>query len=151
MPDAAFSFKKVFVTGGSGFVGRHVVRELIAHGFHPVCLVRSPEKLRSELDTVGPDRYSTVQGSIFDRDALSRGMDGAAGAIHLVGIIIERRGLFRGQSFRHVHVDGTRNVVDSASKSGLRRICHMSALGARPGAPSAYHRTKFEAEQIVRS
>jgi NADH dehydrogenase len=66
--------------------------------------------------------------------------------IHLVGIIQEIPGV----TFRGVHVEGTRNVIEAARKAGVRHFFHQSALGTRPGAKSEYHRTKWEAEELVR-
>jgi NADH dehydrogenase len=138
----------VFVTGATGFVGRNVVRELLARGITPVCLVRDPRKLFRQHSQVDPDRFRTVLGSLSDRTALLEGASQAQAAIHLVGIIIARR--LRGQTFRKVHVDGTVKVIDALRVSGVRRYVHMSALGARPDAVSAYHRTKWRAEEYVR-
>jgi len=66
--------------------------------------------------------------------------------IHLVGIIQEAPGM----TFRDVHVEGTRNVIAAAKKAGVRHLFYQSALGTRPGAKSDYHRTKWEAEELVR-
>ncbi len=151
MADPATPSKRVLVTGASGFVGRHVVRELIARGYHPVCLARSAEKFLSAAAGVPPALYSVVPGSLFDREALLRAARNTDAVIHLVGIIIEKRGPIHRQSFRHVHVDGTRNILNAAREAGVPRICHMSALGSRPDAPSTYHCTKYEAEQLVRA
>lgn len=150
MAEANGGTRRVFVTGGSGFVGRHVVRELISRGWHPVCLVRSGERLRAAIEGAAPAQFTVVPGTLFDRDAVRRAAEGAAAAIHLVGIILERRGLGRRQSFYRVHVEGTQAVVEAAKAAGIPRICHMSALGARPESVSKYHRTKFEAEQVIR-
>ncbi|MCK6456493.1 MAG: complex I NDUFA9 subunit family protein [Phycisphaerae bacterium] len=149
MADAASANLRVFVSGSSGFIGRAVVRELIARGYQPVCFARTPRKLREALEGVNPTHYVIAQGSLSDEDSLRRAMSGAGAAIHLVGIIIERR--WAGQSFRNVHVEGTRRVIEAAISEGVPRLVHMSALGTRPGATSQYHRTKWEAENLVRA
>jgi NADH dehydrogenase len=64
-----------------------------------------------------------------------------------VGIIQEGRGF----TFRSVHVEGTRNVLAAAKQAGVRRFVYQSALGTRENAGSAYHRTKWEAEQLVKA
>ncbi len=151
MSEQPNQLRKVLVTGASGFVGRHVVRELITAGYHPVCLVRSSDKLRASLAGANPSLYTLVSGDLFDAEALNRAAAGASAAIHLVGIIIERRGLGRRQSFRRIHVEGTRAVLEAARAANIPRICHMSALGSRPDAVSRYHKTKYEAEQLVRA
>ncbi len=135
------------VTGGSGFVGGYVVKELLRRGHTPVCLVRDPDKLLRRLPGSAQLRLETVRGSLARAQAIRRAVEGADAVIHLVGIIVESLG----QSFRKVHVNGTRAVVDAAAAAGVKRYIHMSALGVRPNAVAGYHRTKFEAEEYVRS
>jgi len=65
-----------------------------------------------------------------------------------VGIIIQRR--LQGKTFKRIHIRGTERVLDALERAGVRRLVHMSALGARPGAAAAYHKTKWLAEQAVR-
>jgi len=142
------SIQRVMVTGATGFVGRAVVRELLAKGLRPVCLVRSAEKLRAQHPEVDPERFTPVVGSLKDRGALRETADVSQAAIHLVGIIIARP--LRGQTFTAIHMRGTANVVDAVQQAGIRRYVHMSALGARPDARSTYHRTKWTAEEYVR-
>lgn len=89
-----------------------------------------------------------VEGGLFDETALARAAAGVGAAIHLVGIIAEDRR--RGQTFERVHVLATRRVVEACRAAGVRRFIHMSALGTRPQAESAYHRTKWTAESYVR-
>ncbi len=140
--------ERVFITGSTGFVGRHVVRELLAHGITPVCLVRSVEKLHRQHPEVGPERFLPVLGSLSDRQALREAAHMSQAAIHLVGIIIARP--LHGQTFHRIHVEGTKRVIEALSEAGIRRYLHMSALGTRPNAVSKYHRTKWEAEEHVR-
>ncbi len=139
---------KVLVTGGTGFVGGHVVRELVARGYEPVCLVRNPDHLGHTLPKEQRSRLRGIAGDILNPDALARAARGCTAAIHLVGIIEERRLL--GRTFQRLHVDATQNVVNACAQAGVLRYVHMSALGTRPDAVSAYHQTKWAAEQIVR-
>ncbi len=138
----------VFVTGATGFVGRAIVRELLARGITPVCLVRSPKKLYTQHREINPNRLVAVAGDLFDAKALRAALERSQAAIHLVGIIIARP--LRGQTFRRIHVKGTQNVVDAVCNRGIRRYLHMSALGTRPNAISKYHQTKWAAEETVR-
>ncbi len=148
MANPAKSVERVLLTGGTGFVGRSVVRELLTHGLTPVCLVRSPQKLFKQHPEVDPDRFVPVPGSLADQDALREAAEKCQAVIHLVGIIIERR--LKGQTFRSVHVRGTQRVLEAARRAGVRRFLHMSALGARPDAASKYHQTKWTGEEYVR-
>ncbi len=143
------AIQKVLVTGATGFVGQAVVRELIARGVKPICVVRSPAKLEAQQRGVDPARYSAIVGSLSDFAALRQGAELSQAAIHLVGIIMARR--LRGQSFERIHVRGTQRVVDIVSAAKIKRYVHMSALGARPNAVSVYHQTKWEAEEYVRA
>lgn len=136
------------VTGATGFVGRSIVRELLAGGLTPVCLVRSPGKLLSQHRGVEPERLTAIAGSIHDHDALRRAAEVSQAAIHLVGIIIARP--LHGQTFHSINTMGTINVVDAVRRAGIRRYAHMSALGTRPDAASRYHQTKWAAEEYVR-
>jgi uncharacterized protein YbjT (DUF2867 family) len=138
----------VFVTGATGFVGRSIVRELLARGITPVCLVRSPEKLFSQHREVNRERLVAVAGGLFDAKALHSALERSQAAIHLVGIIIARP--LSGQTFSRIHVKGTQDVVDAVRNRGIRRYIHMSALGTRPDAISKYHQTKWAAEETVR-
>ncbi|HEX4794088.1 MAG TPA: NAD(P)H-binding protein [Humisphaera sp.] len=133
---------RVFVTGASGFVGTAVIRELLARGFDVAALVhRGQAKLNDP-------RITIVRGDLFSSDLLANGMNGCEAVIHLVGIIREDQG--RGATFERIHVEGTRHVVEAATRAKVRRYIHMSAQGARAGAISSYHKTKFAAEEIVR-
>jgi NADH dehydrogenase len=129
---------RVLVTGGSGFVGRAVVAELRAHGFGIRVLARGT---RGVVDGV-----ETVRGSVADGTGLEEACRGCDAVIHLVGIIAE----VGTQTYRRVHVDGTRNLLAAARVAGIRRWVQMSALGTRAGAVAEYHRTKWEAEELVR-
>ena len=135
---------RIFLTGGSGFVGSAVVEELLTRGYGVNALVNR----RTITTPPGDADVRTIKGDLFDVAALDEGMAGVDGVIHLVGIIMERRS--RGVTFERIHHQGTRVVVDAALRNRVRRYVHMSALGVRPNAVSDYHRTKYLAEKYVR-
>jgi len=141
--DAMGTPRRIFVTGATGFVGRAVIPALRAHGYAVRCLVRRG----SELDLRGMEAIERVEGDILSSDRLERDMAGCDTVVHLVGIIREEPG----RSFERIHTQGTLNVLEAAAATGVRRYLHMSALGTRAGARSRYHRTKWAAEEAVRS
>ncbi len=134
----------ILVTGGTGFVGREVVRQLAETGHSVRLLVRNPDRARELFPSTSCE---LVQGDILDKSSLETAMRGVRAVIHLVGIISE----CGGSSYQQIHVEGTRNVIDAAKSAGVKRYLHMSAIGTRPHAPAPYHQTKWQAEEIVRS
>ena len=134
----------VAVTGATGFVGGHVARTLLRRGHRVRGLAHDPARAHLLAD----QGVELITGSLSDSSALHALARGADAIVHLVGIIVERGPA----TFTAVHVEGTRNVLAAAVAAGVRRFLHMSAVGARdePGA-TAYHHTKGQAEQLVRT
>jgi NADH dehydrogenase len=137
--------RQVFVTGATGFVGHALLQRLCAAGHVVRCLVRRG----SEADLRGYGAIARIEGDIVTRQGLEEGMAGCDAVIHLVGIIREQRAA--GVTFEQVHTEGTLNVLEAATRAGIRRVLHMSALGTRSGAVSRYHRSKWAAEEAVRA
>lgn len=134
----------VAVTGATGFVGRHICRTLLEHGHSVRALVRDPRRAGHI-----PKSAQLIKGDILDRESLDRLVDKVDACVHLVGIIMEQPRF--DITFPRLHVEATANIVAACEAAGVLRYVHMSALGARPDAKANYHRTKFEAEQIVRN
>jgi uncharacterized protein YbjT (DUF2867 family) len=128
----------LLITGGTGFVGRRVAARLVAQGES----VRALARRGADLPGV-----EMQVGDVRDVASVVSAARGCQAVIHLVGIIRERRGA----TFRRVHVEGTRSVIRACQEAGVTRLLHMSALGARPNARASYHRTKWEAEEVVRA
>ena len=135
---------KVLVTGGTGFVGREIVRQLHDAGYQARVLARSANspgavQLRERY------RVEVRACNVLDAAALPKAMLGTDAVIHLVGIISE----FGDQTFENVHTRATENMVRSAIAAGVNRVLHISALGTRANAVSRYHQTKWAAEQAI--
>jgi uncharacterized protein YbjT (DUF2867 family) len=119
---------RVAITGGTGFVGRHLAERLEETG----------------VEAVVVSRRTGVP--IEDVDALTAAFAGCDVVAHCAGINRE----IGDQTFDRVHVAGTRAVVEAARRAGVKRIVMVSFLRARPGCGSAYHETKWAAEETVR-
>ena len=133
----------IAVTGATGFVGRHLAALLLRRGHRVRALVRDVPRA-GRLAAQGAE---LVAGALDDGAALAQLLNGADAVVHLVGIIVE----WRSATFAAVHVDGTRRVLSTARAAGVRRFVHMSAVGARADdGATAYHRTKWQAEELVR-
>ena len=135
--------QRVFVTGGSGFVGSAILQELSRRKIAATALVN-----RRNLPAAGGDVRS-FKGDLFDSSSLEEGLKDCDAVIHLVGIILEKPK--EGITFERMHVESTRSIVQAAKRAGIRRFIQMSALGVRPDAVSDYHKTKWRAEEIVRA
>ena len=134
---------KVFLTGATGFVGSHILARLLANGSAIRALVRQHGTL--PIPT-GSAKVEEVEGEINSENMAER-IAGCDAVINLIGIIYQRGAA----TFEKVHHLGTRNLVQAALQSGVKRVVQMSALGARPANATAYHTTKFAAEEEVRN
>jgi uncharacterized protein YbjT (DUF2867 family) len=132
----------VFLTGATGFVGRHMLQRLLDEGHSVRALVRDPEKAREPVQS----GMELVAGDVVTGAGLDQGVQGCQAVIHLVGIIVEKGT----NTFERVHHLGTRNVVEAAKRAGIRRFVQMSALGARPDGVAPYQTTKWRGEEEVR-
>ena len=134
---------KVFVTGGSGFVGSEVVRQLLAAGHEVRSLVHSRTAVSTETG------LELWPGDATNPETLKGALAGCEAIIHLIGII--REFPEKQVTFQRLHVDATRNILTAAAEQGVRRYLHMSANGTRKDGVAAYHKTKWAAEELVRA
>jgi NADH dehydrogenase len=134
---------KVLVTGGTGFVGTHMVNALLRRGHAVTVLARDPRKTVNRYNRP----VAAIPGNVLDRESIERAASGQDVVVHLVGIIVEKGE----QTFDRVHREGVENVVAAAKAAGVRRYLHMSAMGSGEDAPSEYSRTKAAGEKAVRA
>lgn len=132
--------------GGSGFIGRYVVRHLARQGHVIRVAVRHPEAalFLKPMGDVG--QITPIPASLLVEDSVKRALDGADLVVNLVGVLHERGR----QSFRGLHVEGAARVARAAKAAGATGLVHISALGAALDSPSAYARSKAEGEAAVR-
>ena len=142
---------KVFLTGATGFVGRHMLDRLLADGHAVRAALRGlpgqTARLVSHTQHIGrKDDFQWVHGDIVESTRLDEGMHGCDAVIHLVGIIVEKGS----NTFERMHHLGTRNVVEAAKRAGIKRFVQMSALGVRANGVAPYQTTKWKGEEEVR-
>jgi NADH dehydrogenase len=130
---------KVLVVGGSGFIGRETVRRLLAAGHRVRVLSRGTRDVVPGAEV--------ARGSVLEPVGLPSACAGCDVVIYLAGVIAE----VGDQTYARIHAEGVANVLDAVRGTAVRRWIHMSALGARPDAPSRYHRTKWAGEEKVRA
>jgi uncharacterized protein YbjT (DUF2867 family) len=135
----------VTVFGGSGFVGRHVVRSLARRDYRIRAAVRRPE-LAGHLQPMGRvGQIHAVQANLRNEESVRIAMQGASVVINLVGVLSQSGA----QRFDAVHHEGAATVARAARDAGARLI-HVSAIGADPDSASHYARSKALGEQAVR-
>lgn len=153
---------KVFVTGGTGFIGGAVVRQLRGRGDEVVCLVRNPAKATAVVEL----GCETVAGDLSDVEAIRNGMEGCdavihAAAIYEVGIPVSQR-----QAMRDANVGGTERVLGAARDAKIAKVVYVSTVGVfgntggkvvdetyeHPARDftSCYEETKWEAHQVAK-
>jgi uncharacterized protein YbjT (DUF2867 family) len=138
------STKNIVILGGTGFVGRHLVPRLAAHG-HRITLLSRNREQHPELRVLPQARV--VNARVYECDELTRHLKGADIAINLVGILNERGR--SGAGFRRAHVELTATLIRACREAGVRRLLQMSALNAGQGR-SHYLKTRGEAEALVK-
>jgi NADH dehydrogenase len=133
----------VLVTGGTGFIGQALCRELDERGHDVTALSRSP------ADADLPSGVETIPGDVTEYASIADAFEGQDAVYNLVALspLYKTKGNL---THDRVHLGGTENAVRAAEESDLSRFVQMSALDADPGASTAYLRAKGKAETVVR-
>jgi uncharacterized protein YbjT (DUF2867 family) len=134
----------ICVLGGTGFLGRRIVRRLRDHGHTVRVASRHPERARSPI---ADERLQPVRADILDKGSLVAALAGTRGVVNAVSLYVERANA----TFRSVHVEGAARVAREARRAGLERLIHVSGIGADPGSNSPYIRSRGEGELAVQS
>jgi uncharacterized protein YbjT (DUF2867 family) len=147
------NYDNFLVVGGSGFIGRHLVAALAARGARVTVPTRRRERAKHLilLPTV-----EVVEANVHDDATLTRLAAGRDVVINLAGVLHSRRGRpdergpnDYGPDFAQAHVELPQAIVTACRDSGVKRLLHMSALGADPHGPSEYQRSKGVGESVV--
>ena len=135
----------VTVFGGSGFLGRHVVRALAKRGWRVRAAVRRPDLAGHLQPMGGVGQIMAVQANLRYPDSVMRAVEGADAVVNLVGILFEGGR----QSFDQVQAEGPGVIAAAAKRAGISNVVHVSAIGADSESPAAYARTKAAGEAAV--
>ncbi|HEX9839189.1 MAG TPA: NAD(P)H-binding protein [Anaerolineales bacterium] len=134
---------KIAITGGTGFIGRHLAQDLVTRGHQVVLIARGlytrGEQIRSN------DNLTFVRADVTDTAALTQAFAGCTAVVQCAGTSQDSS-----QTFQQVHVEGAQSAITAAQQAGVKKFVLVSYLHARPDIRSAYHRTKWEGEEIVR-
>jgi NADH dehydrogenase len=136
------------VFGGSGFIGRHLVRRLAEQGHTIRVAVRNPDealflKVMGRVGHIVP-----VAANVTDEASVARAVAGSDWVVNLVGILAEGGGR---RSFERVHAQGAANIAKAAAAVGVERLVHISALGASADSSAKYGKSKAKGEAAVRA
>ncbi|WP_395666580.1 complex I NDUFA9 subunit family protein [Methylocella sp.] len=148
MADALVKTNRLAVVfGGSGFIGRHVVRALVKDGWRVKVASRRPD-LAFHLQPIGKvGQIHAVQANLRYPESVAEALRDADAVVNLVGILSPGGE----QSFEAVHAEGAETVAKAAKAAGAQRFLQFSALGADKASGSVYARTKAEGEARVRA
>lgn len=146
-------FANILIVGGSGFIGRHLAAALVERGASVTVPTRRRERSKHLLPL---PTLEVVEANVHDHGMLERLVRGRDLVVNLTGILHSRRGRRDergpndyGPDFARVHVELPQALVSACRAAGVRRLLHMSALGAAPNAPSEYLRSKGVGESVV--
>lgn len=136
---------KIAITGGTGFVGKHLARKLVTEGHEVVLISRGLDQRDVSTQGLPGIRFQPIGTSDFT--ALTKAFQGCDAVAHCAGINRE----ISQQTYQRVHIDGTQHVITAARAAGVKKITLMSFLRARPDCGSGYHESKWAAEEIIRN
>jgi NADH dehydrogenase len=136
---------EVTVFGGSGFIGRHLVRRLASAGAVVKVAVRDPDGAGFLKPLGDAGQIVPIRADVTDEASVAAAVRGVKAVVNLVGILFESKR----HNFDSVHRAAAGTVAEAAKRAGALRLVHISALGANKSSPSAYARTKAQGEEAV--
>jgi NADH dehydrogenase len=138
--------RTVTVFGGTGFLGRRVVRHLRASEFSVRSASRHPDQGYGLFGS-GDPQLQFVQADIQDEQSVVAALAGAYGVVNAVSLYVERGP----ETFHSVHVESAQRLAAQARRAGAERLVHLSGIGADAASPSPYIRKRGEGELSVRA
>jgi uncharacterized protein YbjT (DUF2867 family) len=134
----------ILVTGGSGFIGSHIAKQLISEGQDVRVLIRNRGRAEQE-GRLKKLEVEWIEGDVLKPETLSNAMHGVDAVIHTVAIAVEKGTL----TFERVNEQGTVNVVEAATEGNVKRLINLSQLGADPSLPYRFMASKGKAQEYV--
>lgn len=134
------------VFGGSGFIGRYVVAKLAEAGWSVNVAVRRPDEALFLKSAGAVGQITPIAANVRDRASVERALAGAEAAVNLIGILFEGGQ----QRFRAIQAEGASAIAEAAARLGVKRLVHVSAIGADSASASLYAQSKAEGEANVR-
>jgi len=138
---------RICLLGGSGFLGRNVAEQLVRDQHFLIIPTRRRERAKRNLILL--PTIDVVDANIHDDAALDRVLAGCDAVINTVGVLHSKPGTPYGPAFARAHVELPRRLVAACGRAGVRRLIHVSALGADANGASEYQRSKGAGEAIV--
>jgi NADH dehydrogenase len=135
----------VTVFGGSGFIGRYVVRRLAREGWQVRVAVRRPDQALFCKTAGQVGQVTPFAANVRNEASVRAAVSGASAVVNLVGILFQAGP----QRFDAVHAQGAGNIATAAAAAGVRALAHVSAIGANSQSPAAYARSKAAGEAAV--
>ncbi len=140
------AYDRVTVFGGTGFLGRQIARRLAEGGAEVRIAVRHPERASFLTESGKAGQISALQADVWDDASVAPAIAGADAVVNTVGHYVERGRA----SFEAIHGQGARHVAQAVAAAGIRRLVHISGIGADPASESSYVRARAAGERLVR-
>lgn len=137
----------VTIFGGSGFIGKYVVRALVKEGWRVRVAMRRPHTGLDLKVTGNVGQVQLVQANLRFPLSVQRAVDGSDAVVNLVALLSESGK----QTFEALHVTGAETLAKACAEAGIKNLVHISALGADLDSASEYARTKAEGENLIRA
>ncbi len=136
----------LLITGSTGYIGQHLVRQLVAQGERPRCLARTTHKATRLFPG---EQVEIVPGDTTQPETLAAAMQGVDTIVHTAFVTADRKE-GPGNRYAATNVQGTANLIQAASEAGVKRVIEISGLGTRPAKAGSYMQGRYLAEESLK-
>jgi uncharacterized protein YbjT (DUF2867 family) len=137
--------KKILVIGASGFVGKHIVQQLLADGYAVRCLARNPAKIE-DLAKAGCE---IVQGDISDAASIRNAVKSVEAVYISIHTLSAQPANKEAKNFMDIELNGLQNIINACKTQSVKRVMYVTFMGAAPDAPNELSRDRWQAEQLL--